>query len=613
MSDSLTPAKRKRSNSSPHKHRRSSAISNTAANSARVHQHAEKTTMRDKERHIAQLQKEVAALTNTLAKQHKQQQKLLMQSSSPSVANGHGHTPKRRHRLSPFGNVVNTSNHGAVTNERSRMGRNASISTANELANLYRKEEDHHKTNKELVDRILEMFQDPKSHTSYLRSNEFAKDILRLTKTVKGIFQAEPRVAFVQSPAYVFGDIHGNLEDLHFFSDNVWRLGMALTAGNFVFLGDYVDRGMSCLECIAYLFAMKLLLPHKVFLLRGNHETRDVNGWEQHYGERSFLWQCRDRFGDEVGFKVWDTINDAFDRMPLSAVIDQDIFCVHGGIPRPVTQNHDGTYASRVQDILDVPSIAGINPPLEYEDEHHQQVASDCIWSDPASEEQEMNSVDPDSGYGESSRGGGAICFGHKAVKEFLAQHGFSYIMRAHEAHADGVAVSKGGKVFTIFSTSKDHNQGSKAMAGCILVDFESLQVINRSHAYKNVYVHRRDSVSISKLTNQEIEERASLGLITENPSIEEDEESEEEFEDLSDSDESSSEEDNGQWSFSGRKSSVDPTHCILSPPPAHGSGMNGSFDFSNIASNNISSRGIGMQQISEEEETLHEDDSMDL
>ncbi len=99
------------------------------------------------------------------------------------------------------------------------------------------------------------------------------------------------------------------------------------------------------------------------------------------------------------------------------------------GIPRPITQNHDGTYASRVQDILDVPPIAGINPPLEYEDEHHQQVASDCIWSDPASDEQEMNSVDPESGYGESLRGGGAICFGHKAVKDFLAQHGFSYIM----------------------------------------------------------------------------------------------------------------------------------------------------------------------------------------
>ena len=54
---------------------------------------------------------------------------------------------------------------------------------------------------------------------------------------------------------------------------------MALTAGNFVFLGDYVDRGMSCLECVAYLLCMKLTLPHKVYLLRGNHETRDVNGW----------------------------------------------------------------------------------------------------------------------------------------------------------------------------------------------------------------------------------------------------------------------------------------------------------------------------------------------
>ena len=160
--------------------------------------------------------------------------------------------------------------------------------------------------------------------------------------------------------------------------------------------------------------------------------------------------------------------------MPLAGVVDQDIFCVHGGIPRPVAKprstntNASTAPTTRIQDILKVPNVAGINPPYVHEDDNYQQVASDCIWSDPASEEQEAQSVDPVTGFGESLRGGGAICFGNKAVSDFLQQQGFSYIMRAHEAHAEGVAVSKGARVFTVFSTSKDHNQGSQALLSLI-------------------------------------------------------------------------------------------------------------------------------------------------
>jgi diadenosine tetraphosphatase ApaH/serine/threonine PP2A family protein phosphatase len=380
----------------------------------------------------------------------------------------------------------------------------------------------------------------------YLNSEQFAKDLFKLCQKVRHVLEAEPRVVYVQSPAYIFGDIHGNLEDLHFFSDNIWRLGMSLTAGNFVFLGDYVDRGMSCLEVIAYLLAMKLQLPDKVFLLRGNHETRDVNGWEEHYGERSFIYQCRSRFGDDIGYRVWEACNQVFDRLPLCGVVDQDIFCVHGGIPRPV-----GEGTTRVQDILNVPKVAGINPPYEHEDDDYQQVASDCIWSDPASEEQEQYSVDPETGYGESLRGGGAICFGNKAVSEFLEQQGFSYIMRAHEAHAEGVAVSKGARVFTVFSTSKDHNQGAQAVAGCILVDGEKLQVINRSPAYKNQYVHRRDSISLNSLSPLEISKRMKLGLI----SKDDEDSSDEEWDDFdSSSEESEAEEENPRYTFSKQK-----------------------------------------------------------
>jgi len=391
---------------------RSNKANNTASTTLTESSSIDK--LREKDAQIIALQNEIKHLTSKLStataavtsSKHQQQ---------------HTHTiQKRNHKMTPFGNVVfdnhtNASGKPLLLHERSRMGRNASLATAQALHSLTSHQDEalftsHHV----LVSRILEMFKDPQSHLQYLNSTDFAKDILKISNKVQSILEKEPRVTFLQSPVYVFGDIHGNLEDLHFFSDNIWRLGISLTAGNFLFLGDYVDRGMNCLECIAYLLALKLLHPHKIFLLRGNHETRDVNGWEEHYGRRSFIFQCRDRFGDDVGYKIWETVNQVFDRLPLAAVIDQDVFCVHGGIPRP---NPNST--SRILDILSVPKIAGINPPYEHEDDFHAQISSDCIWSDPASEQQEKTTLDPKTGFGESLRGGGAICFGHKVYCKF--------------------------------------------------------------------------------------------------------------------------------------------------------------------------------------------------
>jgi len=125
-------------------------------------------------------------------------------------------------------------------------------------------------------------------------------------------------------------------------------------------------------------------------------------------------------------------------------------------------------------------------------------------------------------------------------------------------------------------------------MAGCILVDFENLQVINRSHAYRNVYVHRRDSVSIAKLSKREIEERMRLGLVTESDDAEYEEEEEyedvEEWEDMETEDHSEEEEgddddvdndvdnhnvhyDEESYVFSNRRSSVIPEDTMSSPP----------------------------------------------
>eukprot|EP00953_Heterococcus_sp_UTEX-ZZ885_P002875 2078-Heterococcus_DN1.PRE.1 len=176
-----------------------------------------------------------------------------------------------------------------------------------------------------------------------------------------------------------------------------------------------------------------------------------------------------------------DCVDCVFDRLPLAAVIDNDIFCVHGGIPRPTP----GSTGNRIEDILMVPPVAGISPFYAHEGEETVRVASECLWSDPAKTVNEGN-LDPD-GYGCSPRGAGAVCFGSHAVD----QHGYSYIVRAHEAHSEGVSLSKGARVFTVFSTSKDHNQGRTAMAGCILVDNDEIQIINRSpkcHCYQRFY-----------------------------------------------------------------------------------------------------------------------------
>ena len=94
---------------------------------------------------------------------------------------------------------------------------------------------------------------------------------------VECILASEPRLLKLKSPIYVFGDFHGNIQDLLAFSRILWPLGMHLTPGSFLFLGDYVDRGAYSIEVLTYLFAQKIMLPDKVFLLRGNHELRAVN------------------------------------------------------------------------------------------------------------------------------------------------------------------------------------------------------------------------------------------------------------------------------------------------------------------------------------------------
>lgn len=108
-----------------------------------------------------------------------------------------------------------------------------------------------------------------------------------------------------------------------------------------------------------------------------------MNGWEEHYAERSFLFQCKDRFGAELGEEVWEKCNRVFDRLPLACIIDKEIFCVHGGIPRKIA--HD---KSEIDAIMNVPVVSGVMPAFDYETDEIRQVCTDVLWSDPAKEDE---------------------------------------------------------------------------------------------------------------------------------------------------------------------------------------------------------------------------------
>jgi hypothetical protein len=152
------------------------------------------------------------------------------------------------------------------------------------------------------------------------------RNIIAVCQHATRITANESRILEVKSPVYVLGDIHGNISDLQFFRKTLWSTGPEVTAGDFLFLGDFVDRGRNSIPVIAYIMSMKILNPGKWHMIRGNHETREVNGNIEHYQDGSFLLQCLSIFGESDGYAVWEAVNNFFDTLALAATID-GLFC----------------------------------------------------------------------------------------------------------------------------------------------------------------------------------------------------------------------------------------------------------------------------------------------
>ncbi|KJH45898.1 putative phosphoprotein phosphatase 1 [Dictyocaulus viviparus] len=245
-------------------------------------------------------------------------------------------------------------------------------------------------------------------------------EIRALCHKSREIFLSQPILLELEAPLKICGDIHGQYNDLL----RLFEYGGFPPEANYLFLGDYVDRGKQSLEAsslkrflfltICLLLAYKVKYPENFFLLRGNHECASIN---RIYG---FYDECKRRFS----IKLWKTFTDCFNCLPIAALIDEKIFCCHGGLS-PDLQNME--QIRRVMRPTDVPDTG---------------LLCDLLWSDP----------DKDvTGWGENDRGV-SFTFGPDVVAKFLNRHDLDLICRAHQVVEDGYEFFAKRQLVTLFS-----------------------------------------------------------------------------------------------------------------------------------------------------------------
>jgi len=221
---------------------------------------------------------------------------------------------------------------------------------------------------------------------------------------------SESNVQPVAAPVTVCGDIHGQWHDLM----ELYRIGGSAPDTNYLFMGDYVDRGYYSVETVSMLVCLKVRYPDRVFILRGNHESRQIT---QVYG---FYDECVRKYGSA---NVWKMFTDLFDYFPLTAIVDGKIFSLHGGLSPSIDTLDHVRQLDRVQEVP------------------HEGPMCDLLWSDP----------DERSGWGISPRGAG-FTFGQDISEQFNHKNGLNLVARAHQLVMDGYNWSHEMNVVTIFS-----------------------------------------------------------------------------------------------------------------------------------------------------------------
>ena len=253
-----------------------------------------------------------------------------------------------------------------------------------------------------------------------------------LCTTVSELLKDEPNVLYCKGPAIICSDIHGHLQDLL----TVFKIIGLPPQKNFIFLGDYVDRGKQSVEVMCILLILKYKYPKNVFLLRGNHETVIPRN-----NDSNIINECKEKLSEEcVNF-----FELVFESLPLALVLNQCVFCVHGGLARNLKKyDPKKIHLLKVNDINKINRftnfIYGIDP------------LCDLLWSDPDKTVRES---------GESPRGKGFL-WGLNPYKRFMEKNNMKMFVRGHQTYTSNQEYPffHDKSLITVYTSSTEDHSG---------------------------------------------------------------------------------------------------------------------------------------------------------
>lgn len=237
------------------------------------------------------------------------------------------------------------------------------------------------------------------------------------------ILRQEPNLLEMDAPITVCGDVHGQYYDLM----KLFEVGGNPDETRYLFLGDYVDRGYFSIECVLYLWSLKIWYPDSLWLLRGNHECRHLTDYF------TFKLECKHKYSE----RVYEACMDSFCALPLAAVMNKQFLCIHGGLSPEL---------HTLDDLKDIDRFR--EPPTH-------GLMCDILWADPLEEFGQEKTSDF---FIHNNVRGCSYFFSYPAACHFLEKNNLLSIIRAHEAQDAGYRMYRKTKttgfpsVMTIFS-----------------------------------------------------------------------------------------------------------------------------------------------------------------